>query len=142
GIDNSHAAKALRNTPPFSLSHTQPYAFGGLSMRSSSKLVRTGAVCALLAAGALAADLLAQSGSGPAAPVPALLPAALPAQPLDGIALAAPDAAAVSVPSSPNAWGGARTGLEPTLSDRVVQYDIDATLDPDKHVVDGREKLT
>jgi hypothetical protein len=99
-----------------------------------------------LAAGALTADLLAQAGaasSPPApAPAPALLPAALPAQSLDGIALAAPDAAAVSVPSSPAAWGGARTGLAPTLSDRVVQYDIDATLDPVKHVVDGREKLT
>ncbi|HEY1090674.1 MAG TPA: hypothetical protein VGE47_06255, partial [Burkholderiaceae bacterium] len=28
----------------------------------------------------------------------------------DGIALAAPDAAAVRLPSSPNAWGGPRTG--------------------------------
>ncbi|MGB9107286.1 MAG: M1 family metallopeptidase, partial [Telluria sp.] len=45
-------------------------------------------------------------------------------------------------PSAPNAWGGARTGLEPTLSDRVVHYDIDATLDPVKHTVAGREKLT
>lgn len=88
-------------------------------MRSSSKWLRMGAVCVLLAAGAAAAELSP-----------------------DGIALAAPDAAAVSVPSSPNAWGGARTGQEPTLSDRVVEYDIDATLDPDKHMVDGREKLT
>ena len=39
---------------------------------------------------------------------------------LDGIALAAPDAAAVTVPSAPSAWGGARTGAEATLSDRVV----------------------
>jgi hypothetical protein len=60
----------------------------------------------------------------------------------DGIALAAPDAAAVRVPSSPDAWGGPRTGREPTLSDRVVQYDIDATLDPVKHTVAGRERLT
>jgi hypothetical protein len=60
----------------------------------------------------------------------------------DGIALAAPDAAAVRVPSSPDAWGGPRTGREPTLSDRVVQYDIDATLDPIKHTVTGRERLT
>ena len=60
----------------------------------------------------------------------------------DGIALAAPDAAAVRVPSSPDAWGGPRTGREPTLSDRVVQYDIAATLDPIKHTVAGRERLT
>ena len=61
---------------------------------------------------------------------------------LDGIALAAPDAAAVRVPSAPDAWGGARTGLEATLSDRVVNYDIDVTLDPVKHTLDGKEKLT
>ena len=60
----------------------------------------------------------------------------------DGIALAPPDAAAVRVPSSPDAWGGPRTGREPTLSDRVVHYDIAATLDPVKHTVAGRERLT
>ena len=61
---------------------------------------------------------------------------------LDGIALAAPDAAAASVPSALNAWGGARNGTQPTLSDRVVNYDIDVTLDPVKHTLDGKEKLT
>ena len=61
---------------------------------------------------------------------------------LDGIALAAPDAAAVRVPSAPDAWGGPRTGAEPTLSDRVVNYEIDVTLDPVKHTLDGKEKLT
>jgi hypothetical protein len=70
------------------------------------------------------------------------LAAATPSPSLDGIALAAPDAAAVSVPSAPNAWGGARTGSEPTLSDRVVHYDIDVTLDPVKHTLDGKQKLT
>jgi hypothetical protein len=100
--------------------------------------LRTTAAAVLLAAGvAVTADLLA--GPDKAAAVPA---AAAPAPSLDGIALAAPNAAAVSVPSAPNAWGGARTGLEPTLSDRVVHYDIDATLDPVKHTVTGREKLT
>jgi hypothetical protein len=62
--------------------------------------------------------------------------------PPDGIALAAPDAAAVRVPSSPDAWGGPRTGREPTLSDRVVHYEIDAALDPVRHKVAGRERLT
>jgi hypothetical protein len=100
--------------------------------------LRTTAAAVLLAAGvAVTADLLA--GPDKAAAVPA---ATAPAPSLDGIALAAPNAAAVSVPSAPNAWGGARTGLEPTLSDRVVHYDIDATLDPVKHTVTGREKLT
>jgi hypothetical protein len=85
---------------------------------------------ALLAAGLLAAPVTVHM----AAP-------AVPAAP-DGIALAAPDAAAVRVPSSPDAWGGPRTGLEPTLSDRVVHYDIAATLDPVRHTVTGRERLT
>jgi len=106
-------------------------------MRLGSTFLCTGAAAVLLAAGvAVTADLPA----GPAAPAPA--PAAAPAASTDGIALAAPNAAAVLVPSAPNAWGGARTGLEATLSDRVVHYDIDATLDPVKHTVTGREKLT
>ncbi|TFW27351.1 M1 family peptidase [Massilia horti] len=61
---------------------------------------------------------------------------------LDGIALALPGAAAVTVPSAPDAWGGARTGIEPTLSDRVVDYRIAATLDPVRHTVTGRQQLT
>ena len=61
---------------------------------------------------------------------------------LDGIPLAAPNAAAVSTPSAANAWGGPRTGTEATLSDRVVSYDINVTLDPVKHTLDGTEKLT
>jgi len=109
------------------------------------------AVAALLAAGAAAAGLLASAA--PAAPAAsaataasaasvASAPAAAPSPSPDGIALAAPDAAAVRVPSSPDAWGGPRTGLEPTLSDRVVAYDIAATLDPVRHTVTGRERLT
>ena len=70
------------------------------------------------------------------------LPTKRPSPSLDGIALAAPDAAAVTVPSAPRAWGGSRTGNESTLSDRVVNYDIDVTLDPVKHTLDGQEKLT
>lgn len=57
------------------------------------------------------------------------------------IALAAPDAASVSVASGADAWGGARTGSEATLSDRVVDYSIDATLDPVKHTVTGKQTL-
>lgn len=58
------------------------------------------------------------------------------------IPFAPADAAAVRVPSAPDAWGGPRTGAEPTLSDRVVKYRIQATLDPEKHTVTGRQQLT
>lgn len=44
--------------------------------------------------------------------------------------------------SAPNAWGGERTGNEPTLSDRVVSYTIDADLDAGKHAVTGKEHMT
>ncbi|UTY55832.1 M1 family metallopeptidase [Massilia sp. erpn] len=59
-----------------------------------------------------------------------------------GIPLAAANAAAVTTPSAPNAWGGPRSGNEATLSDRVVNYQIEATLDPVKHTVTGQQKLT
>jgi hypothetical protein len=59
-----------------------------------------------------------------------------------GIALAPGKAKAVTVPSAPDAWGGPRSGTEATLSDRVVDYRIDATLDPVRHTVDGRQKLS
>src|ERR1700742_2550161 len=58
-----------------------------------------------------------------------------------GIGLASPHASAALVPSSPEAWGGPRTGKEATLSDRVVGYTIDATLDAPKRAVDAKEKL-
>lgn len=61
---------------------------------------------------------------------------------LDGIPMADAHAAFVTQPSAPEAWGGARTGKEATLSDRVVNYDIEAALDPVKHTLDGQEKLT
>ncbi len=44
--------------------------------------------------------------------------------------------------SAPGAWGGERTGNEPTLSDRVVSYNIDAELDAAKHAVTGKEHMT
>jgi hypothetical protein len=68
--------------------------------------------------------------------------AAQPAVGSDGIPFAAPDAATVRVPSAADAWGGPRTGNEPTLSDRVVKYRIQATLDPVKHTVTGKQQLT
>jgi hypothetical protein len=59
-----------------------------------------------------------------------------------GIPFAPARGSAVKVPSAPDAWGGQRSGAEATLSDRVVNYQIDATLDPVKHTVDGKQKLT
>lgn len=82
-------------------------------------------------------SLLAQDAS----PAPAASAAAPAAVPLAPVPMAAPDAAAVKVPSAPNAWGGERTGNEPTLSDRVVSYRIEAELDAAKHAVHGKEQL-
>ncbi|WP_345783639.1 M1 family metallopeptidase [Fulvimonas sp. R45] len=48
----------------------------------------------------------------------------------------------VTTPSAPGAWGGQRTGSEATLSDRVVSYAIDASLDAAKHQVAGKEHMT
>jgi hypothetical protein len=58
------------------------------------------------------------------------------------IPLVAGEAHAVATPSSPDAWGGARTGKEATLSDRVVDYRIEATLDAAKHAVDAHQQMT
>lgn len=97
----------------------------------------------------LAADIFAGSQTAKpdattsiAVPTTSAPAAANTVPPRDGIALASPHASAVDTPSQPNAWGGARTGQESTLSDRVVNYEIEATLDPVKHPIDGKQKLT
>lgn len=69
-----------------------------------------------------------------ASPQPA---GACPAIPLAGAA-----AAAVRTPSAADAWGGPRTDKDATLSNRVVAYDIEAELDPVKHTIAGKQKLT
>ena len=58
------------------------------------------------------------------------------------IPFAPPHTAAVATPSSPGAWGGIRTGDEATLSDRVANYRIEATLDPVRHTIAGRQQLS
>lgn len=63
------------------------------------------------------------------------------AQSLDRIPLQGFDARAVSTPSAATAWGGIRTDAQPTLSDRVVHYDISAELDPTTHRVVGVQTL-
>ena len=90
------------------------------------------AAAALLGGAAVQATLLAQGGS----------PATAPAAARDGIPLAPARAAAVTEPSAAGAWGGIRSGQEATLSDRVVDYRIEASLDPVKHTIDGRQRLT
>jgi hypothetical protein len=82
--------------------------------------------------------LLAQTA--PPAPAPAA--SAAPAAAMADIPFASPTAAAVTVPSAPEAWGGERTGQEATLSDRVVGYRIAAELDAARHAVSGKEQLT
>lgn len=103
--------------------------------RTGSPLVKALSIAALLSAGAVFhAQILAQANIT-ITPIP---------QPTTdtGIALAPAAAGAVRVPSAANAWGGPRTGREATLSDRVVNYQIAATLDPVKHRIDARQKLT
>jgi hypothetical protein len=112
--------------------------------RKAARVVRIVAAGALLsAAGAWAQDAAppARPSSPPPAPAAAAsvaAPAAVPAE----IPFASPHAAFVKVPSSPNAWGGPRTGTEATLSDRVVSYRIQARLDPEKHTVNGQQQMT
>ncbi|MBT2143099.1 MULTISPECIES: M1 family metallopeptidase [unclassified Rhodanobacter] len=72
----------------------------------------------------------------------ASVPASAASVALPDIPFAAADAAAVTVPSAADAWGGERSGNEPTLSDRVVSYRIDAELDAAKHAVSGRQHMT
>lgn len=61
---------------------------------------------------------------------------------VEDIPLAPAGAGAVRTPSAPDAWGGPRTGGEATLSDQVVSYAIEATLDPEKHTVAARQRMT
>jgi hypothetical protein len=68
--------------------------------------------------------------------------AARAAEPDNEISFVSSHAAAVETPSAPNAWGGPRIGSETTLSERIVKYEIEATLDPNAHTLEGQEKLT
>jgi hypothetical protein len=53
----------------------------------------------------------------------------------------APGDTLIRTPSAANAWGGERPATG-TLSERVVDYSIDATLDPAAHTIHGRELVT
>ncbi|MDQ3229215.1 MAG: M1 family metallopeptidase [Pseudomonadota bacterium] len=69
-------------------------------------------------------------------------PPSAPAGTCARIPFADANASAVTVPSAENAWGGPRPDNAATLSDRVVKYDISATLDPVKHTIHGKQALT
>ncbi|MBS2021751.1 MAG: M1 family metallopeptidase, partial [Deltaproteobacteria bacterium] len=47
----------------------------------------------------------------------------------------------IRAPSSPEAFGGPRTGKEPTLADHVADYSLKARLDPVAHTLEGQETL-
>ncbi|MCX7514700.1 M1 family metallopeptidase [Frateuria sp. STR12] len=91
------------------------------------------ALCGTFALPALA-HAQAQPAPAPATSVAAPAPAPIPFAPAN--------ASAPHVPSAPDAWGGPRTGNEPTLSDRVVDYRIDAELDATRHAITGKQQLT
>jgi hypothetical protein len=97
------------------------------------RLGRASLVVGLLAAGIAAAAAVHEAAAPKQAP---------PSASLDGIALASAHAGAVATPSAADAWGGPRMDAAPTLSDRVVNYEIEATLDPARHAIAGKEKLT
>ena len=113
-----------------------------------SKAFKWAAAAALLVIAAVAVNrwrhaptpAKAVLSSAPSAAAPAAPAVAPPSA--DGIPFADAHAGAVRVASAANAWGGARSGNEPTLSDRVVDYRIEARLDPVAHTITGREQLT
>jgi hypothetical protein len=94
-------------------------------------------IASILAAAALLGGVAAQASLWAGGASPATVPDAG-----GGIPLAPAKAAAVTQPSAAGAWGGIRTGQEATLSDCVANYRIEATLDPVKHTIDGRQQLT
>jgi hypothetical protein len=58
------------------------------------------------------------------------------------IKLAAADAMAPTMPSAPDAWGGARDQPNAALSDQVVSYTIQAELNPDTHLITAKQTMT
>lgn len=104
-----------------------------MTLRNVRKLMRSASITAMLCGGLAAQSvLLAQAVVYP-----------IPKPYTDtGIPLAPAHAPPIRTASHPDAWGGPRSGNEATLSDRVASYVIEATLDPVRHVVTGKETLT
>jgi nucleotide-binding universal stress UspA family protein len=105
---------------------------------------RVAIVAVLASCGLLAIASQASSSQGQrAVPADTAPPPSVPegVQNDDGIPVVGWEGGAVRVPSAPGAWGGPRTGNEPTLSDRVASYELRAVVDPVKHTIEGTEKL-
>ncbi len=98
------------------------------------------AVAAMLLLAGWSGHVVAQSATA------AVMPRSAEAAPANSATSPIPFAPAhrtiIDTPSAADAWGGQRSGSEATLSDRVVSYTIDATLDAAKHSVSGRERMT
>lgn len=84
---------------------------------------------------------MAQQSERPAATTFALAPAASVTASAP-IPFVSPHAANIRVASAADAWGGPRSDSDATLSDRVTGYRIEATLDPDAHTIDARQRMT
>jgi hypothetical protein len=143
------------------MSSTPGFRFPWISLRSARRLrggrkfLPVGVVLSALAlVGLGSARALEPSSLG--AILPPTTPAGIngaPSAPLevkyegkspDGIPVADWGAAAVSTPSDPKAWGGERPsfgGDGQPLSQRVASYDLEASLDPVKHTIEGKEHL-
>ncbi|HEY8585404.1 MAG TPA: M1 family metallopeptidase [Rhodanobacter sp.] len=78
----------------------------------------------------------------PASPGTTLAPASASSTALADIPFVSPNSANIQVPSAADAWGGPRGDHPATLSDQVVSYTIEASLDPAKHTVDGKQVMT
>lgn len=101
-----------------------------------------GFLCAMtFAVAALPAISLAQVPDSTVPPDQTLAPATA-SSVLADIPFAAADAANFQIPSAPDAWGGPRGDNAATLSDQVVSYTIEASLDPVRHTVDGKQTMT
>jgi hypothetical protein len=84
----------------------------------------------------------ASSSTASTPAVTSVMPASASATAVAAIPLAPANAANFQVPSAPDAWGGPRGANPVTLSDQVVSYTIQASLDPTKHTVDGKQTMT
>ncbi|HET6631173.1 MAG TPA: M1 family metallopeptidase [Rhodanobacteraceae bacterium] len=100
-------------------------------------------LCAWLATLALSVPSLALAQTTPAAAASVPAPAtSIGSAGLAPIPFAPANNQNITVSSAPDAWGGPRTPQDQTLSDQVVSYSIQATLDPDKHTVDAHQVMT
>ena len=131
-----------------------------ISLRSRAARPRTALLAGAIAIGAVLAVASARALESPPSAPPVDLPPTKPAGtdgapsvPIeakfeaaspDGVEVAGWGAGAVRTASDPAAWGGERPsfgGDGQPLSQRVASYDLEATLDPATHAIEGKEHL-